>query len=88
MHLPNRSSEGNVMSNYVTVRVELEDGTIVQKRNEIIGVGNPLYIQTETYWSANEAIQEVVDMLTWNLPDQIAKFPYQAAGRAEGLTDD
>ncbi|MFD6517343.1 hypothetical protein [Rhodococcus sp. NPDC060176] len=73
--------------NYVTVSVQLADGTIVEKRREILGIGNPRYIRTETLWSANKAIQEVVDMLTVNHPDQIVKFPYQAAGRAEGFRD-
>ncbi|MDI9901331.1 hypothetical protein QM716_15845 [Rhodococcus sp. IEGM 1409] len=65
------------MSHYITVRVELEDGTIAEKRTEIDRIGNPRFIAFETRQSAAVAVDEVVAMLTATQPKQI--FPDQVS---------
>lgn len=65
------------MSHYITVRVELEDGTIAEKRTEIDRIGNPHFIAFETRQSAAVAVDEVVAMLTATKPEQI--YPRQVS---------
>ena len=62
------------MSHYITVRVELEDGTVAEKRTEIDGIGNPRYIETETRHSAwITGGLAVIAMLVAAQPNQIEK---------------
>ena len=61
------------MNDYITVRVELADGTVAQKSTEIERIGNPRFIAFETQQSAAVAVDEVIAMLTAKQPKQI--FP-------------
>ena len=59
------------MSSYITIRVELDDGTVVQKRAEIERIGNRRFLAHETLTAAESLTGEVVEMLIANHPAQI-----------------
>lgn len=59
------------MSNYITIRVELDDGTVVEKRAEIERIGNRRFLAHETLIAAESLTGDVVEMLIANHPAQI-----------------
>ncbi|WP_075833567.1 MULTISPECIES: hypothetical protein [unclassified Rhodococcus (in: high G+C Gram-positive bacteria)] len=59
------------MSNYITIRVELDDGTVAEKRAEIERIGNRRFLAYETLTAAESLTGDVVEMLIANHPAQI-----------------
>lgn len=66
------------MKNLITVRVQLDDGTIVERCREIERIGNRQFLAYETLAAGQTVTTQVVEMLIANHPLQI---------RPPGITD-
>ncbi|QIP39688.1 hypothetical protein G9444_2444 [Rhodococcus erythropolis] len=54
------------MSNYITIRVELDDGTVTEKRAEITGIDNRAFLAYQTLAAAEVVTERLVNMLIVN----------------------
>lgn len=59
------------MSHYVTIRVELDDGTVAEKRTEITGIDNRAFLAYQTLAAAEVVTEKLVNMLIVNEVAQI-----------------
>ena len=54
------------MSNYITISVELDDGTVAEKRAEITGIDNRAFLAYQTRAAAEVVTERLVNMLIVN----------------------